>query len=419
MNFVTNFIERNEIKISSFLICILIFLMAVFQQNLKSAKIGIMILICISFFLTCKKKKLSIDIGVFKWYYSFISLFLIYTLYSFFKQTPGSFSYIKVYIIYSLFFLIVNYLFQGKEQLNMLMKILQVIHVTIIIIIIVSLFISIFHLHFFYPICTFFDFKYGLHSGYIEISSNNIDALFFTTPFIFYNIFFNKKALFLNRYMLFILTSIFFIISGRATFQILIMFSLSICIFLKYKLILKKLTKKKLLIFCSIFILSLLSFLFFTGIGNMIVSEFQGLISYGNPRNDQFFSLIRDFFSHPVIGNGLGYVSKVIRSLDMPWAYELTYLYLLSAMGIVGFSIYLFLVFKSTIYLIFKCHHHDLISCVFGTIMMYIANFTNPYLVRFDNMWIVFLPLIIYNCIQNKNTKGEIKNGIANTNNFC
>ena len=107
-----------------------------------------------------------------------------------------------------------------------------------------------------------------------------------------------------------------------------------------------------------------------------------------------------DFFRHPIFGNGLGFVSKMVRDPAMPWAYELTYVKLLASFGIVGFFVYGIILFMLTINLIKKDKTKEIIPFIFSTIIMLIANFSNPYLTRFDNMWIIFIPLIIFNTLK-------------------
>lgn len=119
-------------------------------------------------------------------------------------------------------------------------------------------------------------------------------------------------------------------------------------------------------------------------------------------RTLQAQSLWNDFVDNPIFGKGTGYVSSYIRTPDKPWQYELSYNYMLSSKGIIGISIILFSYFAIIIGGIkFVRKHEDwaglVIPPVCGIICLSIMNGTNPYINKFDFLWIFFLPIIILN----------------------
>jgi O-antigen ligase len=121
-------------------------------------------------------------------------------------------------------------------------------------------------------------------------------------------------------------------------------------------------------------------------------------------RHQQVIALWHGWLERPFLGAGHGFgVLGSIRSETMPWAYELTYLALLFQTGIVGFAAY------SAGVLWIICRSIDIIrdGGSLGRIMLpmlvgfcglLIANATNPYLLKFDGMWMLFLPLAVVNC---------------------
>jgi len=120
-----------------------------------------------------------------------------------------------------------------------------------------------------------------------------------------------------------------------------------------------------------------------------------------NARTEQFFSLINGFSNSPVIGNGFGAVASVVRNDEMPWAYELSYISLLFHTGIVGFLIY----FLLTIWIIIESlkisKDISAIKYIFpyivGMISFLIGNMSNPYLMKFDYLWVIFIPVMYIN----------------------
>lgn len=120
-------------------------------------------------------------------------------------------------------------------------------------------------------------------------------------------------------------------------------------------------------------------------------------------RRIQFASLMAGWRDNPVFGAGLGAVAHgPIRSITTPWAYELTYVVLLFTMGVVGVMIYVVAVgniirrtasvARANVEL-----RRWTIPVMVGMISFLIANATNPYLLRFDSFWVLFLPVTLLN----------------------
>jgi hypothetical protein len=117
----------------------------------------------------------------------------------------------------------------------------------------------------------------------------------------------------------------------------------------------------------------------------------------------QFRSLIQGWTESPLIGKGLGAVAPdVIRSQEQPWSYELVYVALLFTTGILGVVLYSYGLawIISRAGAMVQAGSRDapvLLAVLVGTIGVIVASATNQYLVKFDGLWALFLPLVFIN----------------------
>jgi hypothetical protein len=120
-------------------------------------------------------------------------------------------------------------------------------------------------------------------------------------------------------------------------------------------------------------------------------------------RIDQYLALVDGWEQAPFIGNGLGAAAhRSIRQDEMPWIYELSYVDLLFQTGLLGLIIYSWGI--AWIYWygikIVKAGGEGcrfMLPALVGLTGLLIANGTNPYLARFDGIWVIFLPLAFIN----------------------
>jgi O-antigen ligase len=122
-----------------------------------------------------------------------------------------------------------------------------------------------------------------------------------------------------------------------------------------------------------------------------------------NHRSDQFYAMTNEWKQSPLFGAGHGASAKSsIRSEEIPWAYELSYVSLLFHTGILGFLCYLagiIWIFLKGLEIIKSDHWLStyMSPVLVGTLCFLIANATNPYLEKFDYMWVIFLPVAMIN----------------------
>jgi membrane protease YdiL (CAAX protease family) len=118
-------------------------------------------------------------------------------------------------------------------------------------------------------------------------------------------------------------------------------------------------------------------------------------------RGREFHSLLEGWLHSPIIGSGFGAVASFVRSPSQPWAYELSYNALLFQAGIIGGLLYL----AGVAWIFWQCLEVTQRSplsvsmrpVIVGSICFLLANATNPYLAKFDYLWILFLPLAYVN----------------------
>lgn len=121
----------------------------------------------------------------------------------------------------------------------------------------------------------------------------------------------------------------------------------------------------------------------------------------GGLRAIQFYSLIDGWLDGNVVfGAGNGSNTNVIRDVDMPWAYELTYVYLLFSTGLIGVVVYFSWFFWGLLRLRIALKGNDVAKLyvspiVTGVICLALAAASNPYFGKFDYLWIIMLPHLI------------------------
>ena len=121
-----------------------------------------------------------------------------------------------------------------------------------------------------------------------------------------------------------------------------------------------------------------------------------------NARGEQLVALL-DGWQHSGVLFGAGNGSAVELNRggdDQSWAYELTYVYLLYSTGLAGVSFYGLWFYWGVMRMNWLCRNQPVlrVSCaplLTGVLCFMIGNASNPYLAKFDYLWIAFLPHLI------------------------
>lgn len=120
-------------------------------------------------------------------------------------------------------------------------------------------------------------------------------------------------------------------------------------------------------------------------------------------RTEQAHVLLSHWQAKPLLGHGGGgVIPGVIRDINAPWASELVYHKILFDNGLIGLAIYFLLfiwVFIAGFIVIYKSRIYDGIMIASLTMLFgfLLANASNPYLGKFDHMWVLFFPVAIIN----------------------
>lgn len=120
-------------------------------------------------------------------------------------------------------------------------------------------------------------------------------------------------------------------------------------------------------------------------------------------RRQQFLALLNGWYEHPLLGAGHGASAYgSIRSETMPWGYELSYVALLFQTGLLGFLAYtagVIWIYRTALAAIRAGGEPaaSILPIMVGMSAFLIANATNPYLGKFEEIWVIFLPLAFIN----------------------
>ncbi|KAB8036834.1 hypothetical protein GCL60_13395 [Silvanigrella paludirubra] len=268
----------------------------------------------------------------------------------------------------------------------------------------------------------FYYFPLNLRSSYVDnifmFFSDNTAQNYFMFPFL---ISFFIYSLIYKKYLInkiFILITIFIqsltlILVGQRSAYLLVfltLFFLSLTLLFKYKskfifLIFNLKFLSLSFIFCLIFYFSN----FFKYI--KIIFDIKMAQNQTNSYSDRFFQINRLFEwwkEKPLLGWGLGNSDlNTIRDRGNPWAYESYFVYLIGAIGVIGLLTYI----STFLYLIYNLLNEKNYNTeqyfkefnIFGkSIAVALLSFMgpcffNPYLPKFDMMWIFILPLLLLN----------------------
>jgi len=262
------------------------------------------------------------------------------------------------------------------------------------------------------------DFGFYWGSGFVEMNSMNLTTVFYVFVFVLTIFLIPSKLNFsnFNKNVIgftFLICTILLFISSRRAFWIVCTIS-PVVIFVLLKLSKINLNLRRFIIPTILFFSMAFVFVGYLALDNdNLITEFKSSFEFDNPeaesnyiRKEQYDALINGWEKNWFFGAGLGASAKgSIRDVDMPWAYELSYVALLFQTGIVGVTIYL----SSVLWIIFNsiiiCRKNSyyifyLLPQIAALICFLLVNATNPYLAKFDYLWTIFLPLATLNAIK-------------------
>lgn len=337
-------------------------------------------------------------------------------------NSPGAISVSTVYVVWPILFILLIGLSSRIDIYVFLIKLLMcgsfLVSISAIILV-TSRFFSEFV--FLEPYFELLGGDVGLHEGTIGFAlasmPTSIYCLVFSIPFYFM---LNKSSPLFSlkwKYIALaniVLSSFVMLLSGRKAFFILALATplltlIAITISSGKIVDIRKYLKFFVNLFTVLLVLFLLSNLIFDidifSVYDNVVKGFDfddrsNVSAYR--RGEQFSALMEEWKSSPVFGLGLGNGATGAPGDVDPWAYELQYVSLLFQVGVIGFIIYSIAVFWLFSQL-FKFSRLDkdysilMIPSAVALAGFLIANATNPYLSKFDYLWVLFMPIGLVN----------------------
>jgi hypothetical protein len=262
--------------------------------------------------------------------------------------------------------------------------------------------------------------------GFTEISSTNLVTVFcvyvFTIAILFLPKSIRLKVYPSSKLIIFtlLLCSILLFLSGRRAFWLVGILSPVIIVLIYYLSYININIKRYLYSFSIVILIAIFLFTYFAFDNDRFLLEFSSIFVFDDPsaesnllRKEQFDSLIEGWELSPVWGRGLGSVAPgTIRDPIAPWNYELSYVALLFQTGIIGVVIYTLSICWIVIKSILESRKSKYIAALLlpyicTLICFLIANATNPYLAKFDYLWVIFLPVGILNAVLVKGTPND------------
>lgn len=272
------------------------------------------------------------------------------------------------------------------------------------------------------PLLAFQDAGFGVYEGIVEFRIVNLTTVMYGFPFVLSFIVVRRGELrWLGKigvYLLLLSTVLAAVGSGRRAFWLVMLLTpFIVLLFLQMSSCRLRAAPLLLLIFkfSAIAMLLVASVILAMGLDwiamvEQFLAAFQGQEVSSGHRYRQAASLWEAFTESPLIGHGLGSTVDVLRSPEAPWAYELSYLALLMNVGVVGVLVYS----AGVVWVVAKGIALSRKSAEFAKLFLplitalctfLIMNATNPYLSKFDYLWVIFLPVALINARLTEHSK--------------
>lgn len=240
---------------------------------------------------------------------------------------------------------------------------------------------------------------------YFKYTIPNISSLVFLLPFCISAFFLvNHKRKKVELFCLVLVMLVLTVLSGRRALFVaafagpLVLYIVILKIGRRVKTSQMSLSR---VLYIAAFLGFVCAFLYFFEFWDFYYSQVGSIFDFSGSASNveralQFKYLSEGIIEKPFFGHGAGAAAGYSRSFEQPWAYELSYVAFLFQYGIFGFLIYAsglaFLFYN--LCLSVRNKERPIFECCFiaGFVAFLIANATNPYLAKFDYMWVIFIP---------------------------
>lgn len=265
-----------------------------------------------------------------------------------------------------------------------------------------------------FPLFAFQDAGFGAYEGFTELRLYNLTTLMYGLPFVISLLLARRREL--SRWqkswlwLLAVLLVVVALGSGRRMFWLVVLLTPFLALFflqysaLRLRAVPMFSTLAKLGIVAAVAATALIVAFGLqpTVLAQEFIAAFLGREASSGARYEQAVALWHAFSDSPLIGVGLGSEVEVTRSKEQPWAYELWHLALLTSVGVLGFTIYSIAVGWIGIKGMVLARRDPEFAGLFLPLVTALVGFlimtgTNPYLGKFDYLWVIFLPVALIN----------------------
>ena len=400
----------------------LLFFSMLFVPTVYQAPRGILLMLVVGSILVASflNGYLRLHYTVLLWVLFMVSIGLFFMLRGLFNGAPGALRFSTVYVIWPLVYAL---LVAGAARQAVVDAIFRTIIVASIAIGAYGL-VYVLYSAGWWPAALYIPIDQGqmigFYNGYIRINLHFLSSLLFLVPFLMASLMCWQKEYGLPvpshcLWVALIVCLMLALLSGRRMIWLTTALSplVAFCLIVFFPGAMRRSAMRKTIgVFLSsgILIVAISVFLSYVygfswdKLADSFLKGFDWSIDKGAVvRSQQFFALLKGWAASPWLGSGTGAVVQgCVRSDTQPWAYELYYLSLLFHVGIIGFILYSYgviWIYWMGIRIIRSGHRLSLymLPVLVGTTCFLIGSATNPYLPKFDSMWVIFLPVTVIN----------------------
>lgn len=401
------------IKISSACVLVLIFM----SQFVPTAYVGVKAVLLVIGGGGVSVAMIRGKLFLLKWQvlgiFFLVTCGILYSTYGFVRGNPGAIRVLSVWLLWPIVYLGFSTLLRQCNGYESLVKIFKLSLAGVVF----YGFLYLGYMAGIVPDWLYIDLdqgqEIGFHDGYVEYNLYSISSLIFLFPFFSHYLLEKYKrgrGLRVDDMLLWFASIILVLLTGRRALFFIVLI-LPVIVFFSNKLLAND--RKINIRISGLIVVSLCSagflYLFYRfGLRlDSVIAMFVDGFDFGSgsgsasERAWQYNALIDGWLNSSIaFGAGNGAAAAVSRSEIFPWAYELTYVYLLFSTGLVGVVVY----FGWYGYGLNRLRRAirarpDLAvyaaPILTGSLSLGIAAATNPYFGKFDYLWMLLLPFFI------------------------
>ena len=362
---------------------------------------------------------------IFRLFVFYISLGLMYGIYGLIRGNLGALPITKEVALYVAFFMILVSGVRNRSSIKYVHKTL-VFSACFVCIYMIATYL---HVMGIWPDWLYYDLStettaqkvlaMGLERhGNFEMVFGSYCNLMFLQPYLFFHLLVSKGKASKSLWFAVIISTIFMIFSSNRTLLVIALVFPPIIIITFTFIVLKRRAffNRGILTICALILLVMLSITYLKQYGfdvQMVYGDLMrgfsvyqklgGDVLRPNPRIHQALALFDAWKEKPLFGFGSGAAYwGCVRSEAVPWHYEVSFAQFLYQWGIIGCMLYamgLFYIYRISIRAYTEKSELGVyaLAATYGNVAFLTGCWTNPYLLRFDSLFIIFIPIAIVN----------------------